>query len=69
MTTSDKPASPSKKPTHLAYHIRENAKQEEFWTRIGCAWPHSDGQGFNVELETVPLNGRVTLRVASTTSN
>ena len=34
------------------------------WTRIGSVWPHADGKGFNVQLDAVPLDGRITLRVA-----
>ncbi|MEZ6064129.1 MAG: hypothetical protein R3B90_00125 [Planctomycetaceae bacterium] len=36
-----------------------------FWTRIGSAWAHADGSGFNIQLECIPLDGRITLRVAS----
>lgn len=68
MTTSITPTSKGKSPTHLAFHVRENASKEPFWTRIGCAWAHKDGEGFNIELETVPLNGRITLRVSSNAS-
>jgi hypothetical protein len=54
----------SKLPSHVVYHVREGA-DKGFWTRIGAAWAHKDGKGFNVQLETVPLDGRITLRVAS----
>ena len=33
--------------------------------RIGSAWAHADGNGFNIQLETVPLNGPVALRIAT----
>ncbi len=56
----------STKPTHHAYVVRDGQNGgKSFWTRVGAAWPHNDGQGFNIQLETVPLDGRVTLRVAS----
>lgn len=55
----------SKAPTHIAYQVRDREGRKSFWTRIGSAWPHADGQGFNIQLEVVPLDGRVTLRVAS----
>jgi hypothetical protein len=55
----------SKLPTHIAYHVRERAGSESFWTRIGSAWAHADGQGFNIQIETVPLDGRISLRVPS----
>jgi hypothetical protein len=58
--------SQSKRPTHTAYQVRD-AKNggKGFWTRIGSAWAHADGNGFNVQLEVVPLDGRITLRVAT----
>ena len=61
--TKTQPA--SKAPSHVAYHVRNREGGEGFWTRIGSAWPHTDGNGFNIQIETVPLDGRITLRVAS----
>ncbi len=57
--------STSKAPSHVAYHVRDREGKKSYWTRIGSAWAHADGQGFNVQLEVVPLDGRITLRVAS----
>jgi hypothetical protein len=62
-STNNQPA--SKSPTHIAYHVRNRKGGEGFWTRIGTAWPHADGNGLNIRLETYPLDGRITLRVAS----
>ena len=53
----------SKAPTHIVYHVRYREGGEGFWTRIGAAWAHNDGKGFNIQIETVPLDGRITLRV------
>ena len=55
----------SKSPSHIVYHVRDRNGQKGFWTRIGAAWAHADGQGFNVQVECVPLDGRITIRVAS----
>ncbi len=55
----------SKAPSHLAYHVREGSGDKGFWNRIGAAWQHKDGKGFNIQLDVVPLDGRITLRVAS----
>jgi hypothetical protein len=62
-STNNQPA--SKSPTHIAYHVRNREGGEGIWTRIGSAWAHKDGNGFNIQIETVPLDGRITLRVAS----
>lgn len=32
------------------------------WTKIGAAFPHKDGKGFNVELSALPLSGKLVLR-------
>ncbi len=53
----------SKSPSHTAYQVRDRDGGKGFWTRIGSAWAHGDGQGFNIQLESVPLDGRITLRV------
>jgi hypothetical protein len=59
-------AAGSKMPSHIVYHVRDREGGKGFWTRIGSAWAHSDGKGFNVQLEgLVPLDGRITLRVPS----
>ena len=55
----------SKTPTHIVYHVRETEDGKGFWTRIGAAWPHNDGKGFNVQIQIVPLDGRITLRIPS----
>jgi hypothetical protein len=56
---------PSKAPSHVAYQVRNNDGQKGIWTRIGGAWPHSDGQGFNIQLDALPIDGRITLRIPS----
>ena len=54
-----------KAPSHVAYQVRDRKGGNSFWTRIGSAWAHADGKGFNIQIETVPLDGRITLRVAT----
>lgn len=58
-----------KAPTHIAYQIREVNGGKGFWTRIGSAWANKDGQGLNIQLDAVPLDGRITLRVATEKKN
>ncbi len=55
-----------KAPSHIAYHVREREGSKAFWTRIGSAWANADGKGFNIQLDgLVPLDGRITIRVAT----
>ena len=64
MTDHNQNPATSRKPTQGAYHVREGKAGEGFWTRIGSAWPHQDGEGFNIQLDgLVPLDGRITLRI------
>ena len=48
-----------------AYTVREfdtaDGKKGRAWTRIGVAFPHKDGTGFNVEVHSFPLDGRLVL--------
>lgn len=48
----------SKRPTHYLYAVTKHGNSDKGnWTRIGAAWPNSDGKGFNVKFELVPING------------
>jgi hypothetical protein len=58
-------ASPAKAPAFIAYHVRDREGSKGVFTRIGAAWPHKDGKGFSIQIDAVPLDGRVTLRIAS----
>ena len=65
MTTETSTASTgSKLPSHIAYQVKDREGKKGFWTRIGSAWAHNDGKGFNLQLDCVPLDGRITLRIA-----
>lgn len=49
-----------------AYSVRDyeaNGEKKSEWTRIGVAFPHSDGKGYNVLLQAVPLDGKMVLRL------
>jgi hypothetical protein len=50
------------KPSHIAYQVREGENNKAYFNRIGAVWPHKDGQGFNIQLDSVPVDGRVTVR-------
>jgi hypothetical protein len=64
--TSSQPSKPAAKlPTHHAYHVLERNGKDAIWTRVGSAWAHNDGKGFNIQLHVAPLDGRITLRLPS----
>lgn len=63
---ASEPATNGRMPSHSVYHVRDIVGREKgMWTRIGSAWPHADGKGFNVQVECVPLDGRLSLRIIS----
>lgn len=50
-------------PTHTAYQVRKYGKEGKgFWTKIGAVWAHPDGQGFNVRLNALPVDGEIVIR-------
>ena len=51
------------KPTLIAYTVKDRGrKQKPFFVRIGGAWPFESGKtGFTVQLDALPLDGRIVL--------
>jgi hypothetical protein len=43
-------------PSHHVYAVTHDGKQS-YWRLIGAVWPHGDGEGFNLKLDYLPLNG------------
>ena len=60
-----KTKSTGKSPSYIAYQVRDREGQKGFWTRIGAAFAHADGKGFTIQVDAVPLDGRISLRVPS----
>lgn len=52
------------RPTHSVYQVLEQKDGNKFWKAIGAAWPHKDGKGFNIRLDSVPVpfDGQLTIR-------
>jgi hypothetical protein len=42
---------------YRVYSIIERSKQDDYWLNIGVAFPHDNGDGFNVILQALPLHG------------
>ncbi len=56
--TTTETKSAGKAPSHVAYQVRDTGNGKSFWNRVGVAWSNKDG-GFTVQLESVPLDGRI----------
>ena len=53
-----------KQPKYIAYHVRQGKDGEKgFWTRIGVAWTSRDEKGFVIQLNAIPLDGKIILRL------
>ena len=37
----------SKKPSHTAYQVREAEEDRSYFNKVGTAWEHRDGKGYN----------------------
>ena len=64
-TTTENSGKAKRKPSHVAYSIRDREGKDSKWTEIGVAFPHKDGKGFDILCDVVPLSGRITIRVPS----
>jgi hypothetical protein len=49
-------------PTYQAYTVVKREGQDDFWLNIGAAFMHQDGDGFNLMLQALPINGKIVLR-------
>ena len=48
-------------PAFRLYRV-DGKGPEARWTRIGAAWLHQDGKGFNLRCNAIPLQGRLVAR-------
>jgi hypothetical protein len=51
----------SKTPSFFAYVVKDRPGRRPLWTKIGTVWGHEKGTGFNVELQALPMDGRIVL--------
>jgi hypothetical protein len=57
-------------PSHNVFTVEDRGENEDpFWLKIGAAWAHKDGKGFNITLSALPPDNRLVLRVPSETDD
>lgn len=56
-----KPQPKTNRPSHSVFVV-EGEGESAYWTKIGAAWSHEDGKGFNISLTCLPMNGRLVIR-------
>jgi hypothetical protein len=49
-------------PAYRAYTVIKREGKEDWWLNLGPVFPHGDGEGFNVLLDALPLDGKLVLR-------
>lgn len=42
--------------------IVDGVEKDEFWPKIGVAFPLKDGSGFSIKLDSLPLNGSLVVK-------
>jgi hypothetical protein len=52
----------NQKPSFTAYTVHKREGQDDFWIAIGAAFMHQDGDGYNIVLQALPLDGKIVLR-------
>lgn len=56
----------NQQPHYTAYTVIKREGQDDYWLAIGAAFQHQDGDGFNVVLQALPINGKIVLRLPKT---
>ncbi len=49
-------------PAYRAYTVIKREGKEDYWLNLGVAFRHEDGEGLNVLLQAMPLDGKFVLR-------
>src|SRR5664280_1315514 len=72
LTSTDPPPQPkeltmaAQQPSYQAYTVVKREGQDDFWLNIGAAFMHQDGDGYNIMLQALPINGKIVLRLQKT---
>ena len=57
-----KEATMATKPAYRVYTVVKREGKDDFWLNLGIAYPHEDGEGFNLLLQALPVDGKLVLR-------
>ena len=44
-------------------NFQSQGEDRSSWTRVGVAFPHDDGKGFQVQLKALPVDGKLVIRL------
>ena len=65
---STEPKSNTNRPTHAIYQVTGDDDKAR-WNRVGSAWLHKDTQGANLKFDSMPMHGRIVIRVIKDIEN
>ena len=60
--THNRDTQPKRSKAYDAYAVKNGKDGKGYFNRIGAAFAHRDGKGFDIDMAATPVNGRVTLR-------
>ena len=44
-------------------NFQSQGEDRSSWTRVGVAFPHDDGKGFQVQLKALPVDGKLVIQL------
>lgn len=50
-----------REPDFTAWHVSQKG-EKSYWNKVGAAWMHKDARGYTLQLESLPVGGRIVLR-------
>ncbi len=60
----------NRQPDYTAYTVIDRGENADpWWYPIGAAFMNQDGEGYNVILQALPLDGKIVLRVPKPSSS
>lgn len=65
---AQQPETPATAARLDAFHVKNvgdkgGQGEKSYWNKIGAAFPHADGKGYNVVLDCMPFSGEIVLRL------
>ncbi len=59
----------NQQPAYRAFTVVKREGQDDFWLAIGAAFMHQDGDGYNIVLQALPIDGKIVLRLPKDDQN
>jgi len=50
------------KPDYRVYTVIKREGKDDYWLNLGVAFRHENGEGYNVLLQAMPLDGKLVMR-------